>query len=173
MTHDTSLQMTGILLGGFLSFVFIGYTILSTLEGKRPEGAFVPQKAAGGFSLVIGLLMMGAWAFLMKSGWDSFQTQKAEYSFHVLTELVSSGMLIVAGIAMMRNWSRGPALFIIANGLLLYTTVYALLAYGTTGHPLLMNGLAVLLMIVSVYMVGLVYGWGHFVLHMDESRLKE
>jgi hypothetical protein len=31
-----------------------------------------------------------------------------------------------------------------------------------------MNGIAILLTVVSVYMVALVYGWEHFVLHLEE-----
>gem|GEM_PF-3788705 len=42
------------------------------------------------------------------------------------------------------------------------------MAYGAKGHHFLMNGITILLTVVSVYMVALVYGWEHFVLHLDE-----
>ena len=82
-------------------------------------------------------------------------------------------MLVVGGFGMLRSWSRGPALFMIANGFILFTTILALTAYGMTGHPFLMNGITIFLVIVSVYMVALVYGWEHFVLRLDEPEPRE
>ena len=173
MSTDSSLRITGLLLGGFLSLIFIGYTVLSISEGKKYGGASAPKKFAGTFSLALGLIMLGAWIYLITTGWAAFLTQAEALSIHVLTELISAVTLIVAGVAMLRNWSRGPALLMIANGVLLFTTMLTLASYGATGHPFLMNGIAILLVIVSVYLVGLVYGWEHFVLHLDEQRPHE
>ncbi len=171
MANETSLNITGILLGGLLSLVFIGYIFLSFSEGTSHQGeAGAPRKFAGLFSLVLGVIMAGSWVYFVTSGWESFRAQASVLSFHVLMELGTAVMIIVAGIAMIRNWSRGPALFMVANGLFLFTTVFALMEYGVRGHPFLMNGISILLMLVSVYMVGLVYAWEHFVLRLDESE---
>jgi hypothetical protein len=170
MTNETALRITGILIGGFLSLIFVGYMILTFSERKRQTGASAPQKFAGAFSLTLGIVMAAAWAYFMVTGWTSFWNQPTTLSIHVLTELLSSVMLVAAGIGMLRSWSRGPALFMIANGSLLFTTMLALTAYGMTGHPFLMNGITIFLVIVSVYMVGLVYGWEHFVLRLDEPE---
>ncbi len=170
MDTHTALHMTGALLGGFLTLLFIGYLLLSFLEGKSRKELETPRLLAGFFSLALGTVMLSAWIYLLKTGWHSFRAQAALLSSHVITELLSALSLMLAGIAMLRAWSRGPALFMIANGFLLFTTLFALTTYGNQGHPFLMNGIAILLTVVSLDLVGLVYGWEHFVLHLDQPE---
>lgn len=170
MTNETTLHVIGILLGGFLSLIFIGYMVLSFSEGRRSEDPTTFHKLAGLFSLAFGAMMAVAWIYLLAIGQDSFRMQASDLSFHVLTEFTAALMFIVAGVAMFRNWSRGPALYMISNALLLFTTVFALTVYGSRGHPLIMNGIAILLTVGSIYMLGLVYGWEHFVLRANVAK---
>lgn len=170
MTTDSALHITGFLLGGLLSIAFLGYTALCFSEGKRRRDLDAPQRFAGLFSLLLGGLMLGTWAYLLATGWSPFLNQIGSLFVHVATTFASSIVLIVAGFGMIRNWSRGPALFMIANGLVIFTTLLALTTYGAQGHPFLMNGVTLVIVITGVYAVGLVYGWEHFVLHLDEAE---
>jgi len=170
MSSQVALQITGILLAGLLSVIFVSYLLVSFSEGKRPTRVGLPRKLSGAFAIALGSVLSISWIYFMVNGWESFWTQAAQLSVHVLTELASSLTLTISGIAMIRGWSRGPALFLTANALLILTLVLALAAYSTSGHPFLMNGISILLVIASVYMVGLVYGWEHFVLHLDEPE---
>ena len=170
MNTDGALQLTGILLGAILFAVFIGYTVLSFSEGKAQQAPSAPRRFAGIFSITLGVITLGAWTYLLRVGWFSFVHGVEKLWPHVLTELISALILMVAGFGMIRNWSRGPALFMLANGFLLLSTTLALTTYGNQGHPLLMNGVFILLTVISVYWVGLVYGWEHFVLKLDEPE---
>lgn len=168
MTVDGSLSVTGMMLGGLISLIFVGYMLLSFTEGRKKKGLTLPQKFAGIFSLFFGFAMLSTWVYLIASGWVS--NCSVTPSIRAWTELGSSVIMIIAGIAMLREWSRGPALFVLANGTLLMTSILSL-ADSAPGHQSVMvNGMAIVLTIVFNYIVGLVYMWEHFVLHIDEKK---
>ena len=55
-----------------------------------------------------------------------------------------------------------------AVGIMIFTILLSLTQFGLRGHDFLMNGVAVVLVVVVGYFVGLTYAWGHFVFHVDE-----
>jgi hypothetical protein len=170
VNDERALNITGVALGVFLSVIFVVYLVFSLAEGKGQKKIGAGQKFAGLVSFAIGVMMAGAWVYLIVNAWDSFQTRLPVIWFHVVTEMISFVSILISGIAMFRNWSRGPALYLISNALFLLTTLFALLNHGTEGHTFLMNGVSVVAVIVSVYMVALVFGWQHFVLMLDQHE---
>jgi hypothetical protein len=170
MTDNTAINITGILIGGLLGIIFTVYLTLSLAKKKTSIGPHGMRLFAGIFALILGVIMGITWLYWLITRWTSFESQASILLAHVLTEGSSAALLIISGIGMIRGWTSGPGLYLIANGLLLFTTLHALLSYGAKGHPLLMNGIAIVLTIVSGYMMALVYGWEHFVIHLDEAE---
>lgn len=170
MTNETAINITGVLIGGLMAIIFTVYLTFSVVKKKPRIGAHGVRMFAGTFALVLGAIMAIAWFYWMISRWTSFESQASTLLAHVLTEGSSALLLIISGVGMMRGWPSGPSLYLIANGLLMFTTLHALLSYGAKGHPLLMNGVAIVLTIISGYMMALVYGWEHFVIHLDEPE---
>jgi hypothetical protein len=170
MNDVRTLEMTGVTLGVFLSVIFVVYLLLSLSESKKQRAPGGTQRLAGIISFAVGVIMTGAWVYLIAIGWNSFLTRFSTIWFHVFTEMVSSVSMLISGIAMYRNWSRGPALYMISNALLLFTTLFAFMSHGTQGHPYIMNGVSMIVLVVSVYMVALVFGWQHYVLKLDQPE---
>jgi hypothetical protein len=169
MEHK-AIQISGALLGGMLLVIFIGYAVLCLREPRATGKHNLADKLAGVFSLLAGTIILGVWAYLLQNRWGSFRAQAGVLWLHVSSEALSGLTLMVAGGALLKGLSRGPALLMLANGLLILTTVQALLSFGNRGHPMIMNGMAVIMTVTSAYMVGLVYGWGHFVLHLEGEK---
>lgn len=165
------LETLGTLFGGLLSLVFVGYVFLAEVEAKKGRRSYSgPQKFAGGFSMFLGVLMLGAWIYFLVSGSDSFMSSFGPLLTHVALELISALSLVVGGFAMLRGLSRSPALLMTSYALVSFTQVLSLAVYGPTGHPFLMNGVALMLLIVLIYFVGLVYAWEHFVFRLDQPK---
>jgi hypothetical protein len=164
----TQLETVGVILGGLLSILFVGYVVLAEIEAKKGRRVYTsPQKFAGGFSLLLGILMLGAWIYFLKVGSESLSNSFGFLFTHVALELVSALALMIGGVAMIRGLSRAPALLMTAYALVSFTQVVSVAIYGSNGHPFLMNGIALILFIVLIYFVGLVYAWEHFVLKLD------
>jgi hypothetical protein len=87
--------------------------------------------------------------------------------FHVVTQLLSGIMLWIAGVGMLRQWSVASMLFMLSNAFLLLTMLFSVLIHGQAEHPVLMDGVAILLTIVSGYFVSVIFNWEHFVLKLD------
>ncbi len=166
----SSLEVTGMVLGGLLSVVFIGYLLLveyGVKEGRRPFNG--PQRFAGGITLLLGGIMLGAWIYFFVKGRESLMRSFGFFATHVALELLSAIALMMGGLAMLRGLVRAPAIMMTAYALVVFTQILSVTVYGPIGHPFLMNGIALILLIVLIYFIGLVYAWEHFVLKLDES----
>jgi len=165
------LEITGMVLGGLLTIVFVGYMVLVELRSKHARRQFRgPQKFAGGFSALFGVLMLGAWIYFFIRGQESLMRSFGFLATHVTLELISSLALIVGGVAMFRGLSRAPAIMMTAYAILIFTQVLSLSVHGSAGHLILMDGVALILLIPLLYFVGLVYAWEHFVLKIDQPN---
>ncbi|MCM0606567.1 MAG: hypothetical protein KA715_10795 [Xanthomonadaceae bacterium] len=167
----SQLEITGMILGGLLSVVFVGYLILAETGAKKGRRRYNgPQRFAGGFSFLLGVLMFGAWTYFVIDGRESLMRSFGFLFTHVALELVSSLALIIGGLAMFRGLFRAPALMMTAYAIVIFTQVLSVSIYGPIGHPFLMNGIALILLVVLIYFVGLVYAWEHFVLRLDQPE---
>jgi hypothetical protein len=159
-----ALQTVGFVVGAALLAAFVFYFALGFSEPRRSPEALLHrgERVAAISSLLLGAALMGTWAYLMAIGWESFNLRRSELWMHLFTEAASGLVLFVAGVALLRHWSRGPALLMIANGLLLFTTTIALFSFGATGHSLEVTTLTAVLTLGSAALVTLVYARRHF-----------
>ena len=170
----SQLEITGMIFGVLLSIVFVAYVLLAEHGAKKGRRSYSgPQRFAGGFSLLLGVLMFGVWIYFVIDGRESLMHSFGFLVTHVALELVSSLALIIGGLAMFRGLFRAPALMMTAYAIVFFTQVLSVLIYGSLGHPFLMNGIALILFVVLIYFVGLVYAWEHFVLKLDQPEPKQ
>jgi hypothetical protein len=168
-TRMSHLEITGLMLGGLLSVIFTAYLVLAESGAKKVRRSYNrPQKFAGGFSFLFGALMLGAWIFFVTTGREKLIRDYGFFVPHLALEFISSLALMLAGLAVFRELVRAPALLMTAYAIVIFTKIFSIAIYGSSGHPLMMNGVALILLVVVIYFVGLVYAWEHFVLHLDE-----
>jgi hypothetical protein len=174
----SGLTVTAILLGGGLSIFFILSMVLIYFKPK-PEPAIkgeprttnsLPRKCAGAYALIVGLVMLSAWVFFLMKGRESLVSQLSALILHVILMFISSIVLIVAGVAMIRHWHRSALLFYSALAFSSFSVFVSLFEYGNRGHPILMNGIAIVLVIVLAYFIGLAYAFEHFIFHLDTDE---
>ena len=82
------------------------------------------MRFAAWFSLVVGILMIGQWAFFLLAGQvPELQAEPIAFAFHLAAESVTAAALIASGVLVLRGSPVGPGLGLIATGLLLYTVI--------------------------------------------------
>lgn len=74
--------------------------------------------------MLIGLLMLGQWAFFISTGKvPELRTEPVRIAFHLVAEIVTSFLLIVAGVLLLAGNHAGTVLGLVANGMLMYTVI--------------------------------------------------
>ena len=82
------------------------------------------NKAAAIFSILMGLMMLGTWAFLLLfNRFPAVRTVPLETGYLLAAELLTSAALMVAGYGVLVHWQWAPALLLVALGELIYCTV--------------------------------------------------
>jgi len=81
-------------------------------------------KLSAAFAIGIGLLMLGQWAFLITSGQvPELQTEPIRIGFHLTGEAATAACLVVGGAGLWTRRSWGRSVFLVAAGMLLYTSI--------------------------------------------------
>lgn len=167
------IRVTAIVIGIFFSIIFIGYMALSASEARKLTSPRAPKRVVGALSILIGLLLVFSWIYFRAVALPQVWYQNLTMSFHIITELFSALALVIAGIALFKDWPRGPALFMLANAYLLFTSMLTFAIYGNVSQAEFLNPISNLLVLVAVYLVGLVYAWEHFVFRLDTGTQPE
>src|SRR5438552_3950089 len=102
MNTTGAFALQGILFEGVLFVVFLGYVFLSFSEGRTQLGVKSPQKFAGIFSLILGVLMIGAWCYFLVTRGDTYSRQFLSLRVPLISELIAAVSLSIAGVAMIR-----------------------------------------------------------------------
>jgi hypothetical protein len=89
---------------------------------------------------------------------------------HILLMAASACTFIVAGVFQIRSWRLRHTLFYSCVAVSSFSILFAFVELGNTGHPMLMNVIALLVTTVMTYFVALTYTFLHFVLRWDDSR---
>lgn len=79
---------------------------------------------AGVFSIIIGTLMVGQWAFfLARRQVPELNTEPVRLLFHLAAELATAISLLIGGFGLLTNGAWGPGLHLLSMGMLLYTLI--------------------------------------------------
>ncbi len=83
------------------------------------------------YIIIIGITMLIMWLLLLiKREVPELNTKPTQIFFHLVAEFLTSVMLIIGGIGLVMNQSWGMAIFFIAIGMAIYSTINAAGFYG-------------------------------------------
>lgn len=82
------------------------------------------NKAAAIFSILMGLMMFGTWAFLLLfNRFPAVRTVPLETGYLLVAEFLTAAALILAGYGVLVHWQWASALLLVALGQLVYCTI--------------------------------------------------
>ncbi len=82
------------------------------------------KKAAGIYSIIIGISMIGQWAmFYFNNQIPELQTEPIRIAMHIIAEFLTAILLIIGGYGLYKNTIWGFNTYLIASGMLLYTII--------------------------------------------------
>ncbi len=109
----------------------------------------------GWYAVIVGVLMLAQWGFFIAAGQvPELQSEPVRIAFHLVAEGVTAGLLIVAGVGLLRKraWARDLAL--VAFGSLIYTTIVSPGYFAQLGQwPLVVMFAALLALAVASIVV--------------------
>ncbi|MHB1392355.1 MAG: hypothetical protein ACYCYE_04610 [Clostridia bacterium] len=113
------------------------------------------KKAAAFYSIFIGISVMGMWCMILLSG--SIPEGPIEMSFHLFSEFLMATLMLVGGIGLLKNHLYGRKVFMISNGMLVYSILNAAGYYGQRSDLIMAGMFTAFFIISSVFlMLGLV-----------------
>lgn len=91
----------------------------------------VIELVASIYIIIIGIALLCMWLLLLiKREVPELNTKPTQIFFHLVAEFLTSIMLIVGGIGLIMNQFWGVAVFFIAIGMAIYSTINAAGFYG-------------------------------------------
>ena len=109
------------------------------------------MKFTGIFSIVVGALMLGQWAFFIAAGQvPELQTEPYRIGFHLSAEGATALALIVSGIALLNRRTWGRTLSLVAQGMLIYTVIVSPGYFAQQGVWPLVGMFAILLVLTLI-----------------------
>ena len=82
------------------------------------------RKASAGFTILVGLFMMGMWSMLVLTNQVPYlDTPQVEIKLHILTEMLTAVMLIVGGVSVLRGWDKLTNIHYVSQGMLIYAII--------------------------------------------------
>ncbi len=82
------------------------------------------RKAAAIFSILMGVIMFGTWAYLLLANqFPGIRTVPLESGYLLAAEFLTAGALVVAGYGILKNRPWALALNLVALGELIYCTI--------------------------------------------------
>lgn len=124
------------------------------------------MKFAAWSSLVIGGLMLAQWTFFLTAGQvPEVRSAPVALGFHLLAEAATALLLIAAGIGLLRRYSWGRPIGLVANGMLVYTVIVSAGYFAQSGQWPLVGMFAVLLTLAVASIVALsrvLRMWSHY-----------
>ena len=96
------------------------------------------RKTASVYAIIVGLGMIGIWTLLLITGQDpqlqyELQTIPVSISMAIVSDFLTAGVLLVAGIGLIRNRNWAVKVFLLSMGFLFYSVVNAAGFYGQRG----------------------------------------
>ncbi len=81
-------------------------------------------KAAAIFSIAMGVMMLGTWAFLLLTDqFPAIRTVPLQTGYLLTAEFLTGAALVAGGIGVLKAYAWAPPLLLIAIGELIYCTV--------------------------------------------------
>ena len=111
---------------------------------------------AASFSILVGIGMIVQWSLSYINGQiPELKTEPIRIGFHIAAEMATAVMLLVAGIGLLLYLSWGGSLFLVAVGMLLYTSIVSPGYFAQQGQWkwLVMFGSIIVISIISIFLI--------------------
>ncbi|MBW7885372.1 MAG: hypothetical protein H3C34_22615 [Caldilineaceae bacterium] len=109
------------------------------------------MRFAAWYSIVVGVLMLGQWAFFLASGQvPELQTEPIRIAFHLLGEGSTAVALLISGVSLLRHVRWGPNAAFASLGMLTYTVLVSPGYFAQLGQWPLVAMFAALLILTLV-----------------------
>jgi len=108
------------------------------------------------FAIVVGLGMIGQWtASYLTKQIPELKTEPIRIKFHIAAEMLTAASLLVAGIGLFMSMPWATFLYLVAIGMLIYTSVVSPGYFAQKGQWgwLVMFGVILILGISSIFIV--------------------
>jgi hypothetical protein len=86
------------------------------------------RKVAAVYSFLIGVSVLGMWSMIILTG--GITEGSIEISFHLASEFLMAFLLLISSIGLIKKEIYGRKVFLISNGMLIYSALNAAGYYG-------------------------------------------
>jgi hypothetical protein len=109
------------------------------------------RKVAAVYSILIGVSVLSMWGLIILT--DGITEGSIEISFHLVSEFSMAILLIISGIGLIMNKMYGKKLFLISNGMLIYSVLNAAGYYGQRNNFAMLSMFTVIFIISSGFII--------------------
>jgi peptidoglycan/LPS O-acetylase OafA/YrhL len=103
------------------------------------------------YSIFIGILMAGMWTvFIITGQVPEFALKSVEISLHLVAEFLTSILLVIAGIGILKKKRKAYNLNLVALGMLLYTLIVSTGYYLQKGDWIFVGMFSLFLILTSI-----------------------
>ena len=116
------------------------------------------RRTAAGYTIIVGLAMIGLWIMLLMTGQDpqlqtELRTIPIAISMAITSDFLTAAVLIAAGFGLIMNSEWAAKVFLLAMGFLFYSVVNAAGLYGQRGDIPFISMFAVIFVLAVVFTV--------------------
>ncbi|QVK17927.1 hypothetical protein KHQ81_14035 [Mycoplasmatota bacterium] len=115
------------------------------------------KKVASIYAIFMGISMIGMWiVFYLSSSIPEINTKPVELGMHVLAEILTAIVLILAGIMMWLRKKRAKTIYFLASGMLLYTLIMSpgyFLQKKEIGFTIMFASFLIILIIIIISLI--------------------
>jgi hypothetical protein len=114
------------------------------------------MKFAAIFSIIVGLGMVAQWAISYFSRQiPEVKTEPIRIGFHIAAEMVTAASLLASGIGLLLNTPWSVSCFLVASGMLLYTSIVSPGYFAQQGKWIWLGmfGFLIILALISLALV--------------------
>ena len=82
------------------------------------------KKIIGGYSIFIGILVIGFWIMSLSTGnVPELETEPIEIYFHLSSEFLMAILAIISGIGLLKKQKWADLLFVLSSGMVIYSVI--------------------------------------------------
>jgi len=111
------------------------------------------RRLAALYSMLTGLSMLGMWALLLRTGQvPELLVTPFEMAFSILADCATGLMLLIGGYGLYTGRGWGSQAFLVSQGALFYSLMFAIGYYGQRGESIYLGMFAVIFALMVVFL---------------------
>lgn len=109
------------------------------------------RKVGSVYSIVTGISVLGFWSMVILTG--GIAEGPIEISFHLASEFLMAILLIISGIGLLTGKTYGKKVFLISNGMLIYSVLNAAGYYGQRSNFAMSCMFSAIFIISTIFLI--------------------